>query len=75
MAQALSDRAKSRLKVAAGFLRARGVSFPKEGDFYGAVLNALEAQPDKGELKLLVDWVEDYDRAVAESASPSKHRN
>ncbi|MFP3709697.1 hypothetical protein SB783_37420 [Paraburkholderia sp. SIMBA_009] len=66
--QPLSERAKKRLRIAAGFLRARGIEFPKEGDFYGTVLRALDEQPDKGNLRELVDWVEQYDDAEAELA-------
>lgn len=64
--QALTDRAKSRLRIAAGFLRRRGIRFgiDKDGDFYGAVLKALDEQPDKDELRSLVDWVEAYDRVA-----------
>ncbi|KVE37237.1 MULTISPECIES: hypothetical protein [Burkholderia] len=64
--QPLSERAKTRLRIAAGFLRARGIEFPKEGDFYGHVLRTLAEQPDKDTLRELVDWVEQYD--AAESA-------
>ncbi len=71
--QALSERAKNRLKIAAGFLRRRGIGFPKEGNFYGAVLQSLEAQPDKGELKTLVDWVEAYDKASSVDSEPQKN--
>lgn len=63
--QTFSDRAKKRLKIAASLLRARGIDFPKAGDFYGDVLRALDGQTDKDELRSLVDWVEDYDRAEA----------
>lgn len=66
--QILTDRAKQRLQIAAGFLRRRGIQFPKDGDFYGAVLKALDEQPDKSELKSLVDWVEAYDRAISPTA-------
>lgn len=66
--QPLSERAKKRLRIAAGFLRARGFDFPKEGDFYGSVLRALAEQSDKDELRELVDWVEQYDDAEASHA-------
>ena len=57
----LNDRAKYRLRVAAQLLRQQGLSFPANGDFYGQVLAALEAQPDRQTIKELVDWVEAYD--------------
>jgi hypothetical protein len=71
--QTFSDRAKKRLKIAANMLRTRGVEFPKNGDFYGDVLRTLETQPDKDELRALVDWIEDYDRA--EETQPSRDRS
>lgn len=61
----LTDRAKARLKIAAGFLRQRGVQFPKTGDFYGLVIKSLNEQPDRDELRGIVDWVEEYDAALA----------
>jgi len=57
----LNDRAKYRLRVAAQLLRQQGISFPANGDFYGQVLTALQAQPDPQAIKELVDWVEAYD--------------
>lgn len=65
--QPLSDRAKARLKIVAGWLRARGYKFEKSGDFYGSVLEALQVQPDRDHLRELVDWVEEYDAAAARS--------
>ena len=62
----LGDRAKYRLRIAAHFLRARGRQFPKDGDFYGRVLEALEQQSDRDAIKEWVDWVEDYDHANGE---------
>lgn len=58
----LSDRAKARLKIAANFLRQRGIKFD-DGNFYDSVISALENQPDREHLKGLVDWVEDYEKA------------
>lgn len=57
----LSERAKSRLRIAAGFLRKRGQHFAGD-DFYQEVLNSLESmqEAEKQVLKGLVDWVEGY---------------
>lgn len=68
----LSDRAKHRLRVAAGLLRADGVKFDVPRDqFYETIQRVLsELPPDRqSALRSLVDWVEDYCRA--ESASQS----
>lgn len=73
--QAFNDRAKKRLKIAAGLLRARGIDFPKSGDFYGDVLRTLDTQPDKDEIRLLVDWVEDYERAEEGQNRPARSRD
>jgi hypothetical protein len=62
---ALGERARRRLRLAATFLRQRGLSFPKQGDFYRQVLAALEEQPDRERVRELVDWVEAYDNAEA----------
>lgn len=72
--QPLSDRAKKRLRIAANFLRVRGIQFPKDGDFYGSVLSALDEQPDRDELRGLVDWVEQYDDAEAALAQSGGSR-
>ena len=66
---ALGDRARKRLRLAAGFLRQRGLSFPKQGDFYRQVLQALEEQPDRHRIRELVDWVEAYDNVEAKGGS------
>jgi hypothetical protein len=58
---ALGERARKRLRLAAGLLRKRGLEFPKQGDFYRQVLAALEQQPDRVYIRDLVDWVEAYD--------------
>jgi hypothetical protein len=62
---ALGERARKRLRLAATFLRQRGLSFPKQGDFYRQVLMALNEQPDRDRIRELVDWVEAYDNADA----------
>lgn len=56
-----NERAKYRLRIAAQMLRARGVDFPANGDFYGQVLQALEVHPDRTAIKELVDWAEEFD--------------
>jgi hypothetical protein len=61
----LGERARKRLRLAATFLRQRGLSFPKQGDFYRQVLVALEQQSDRDRIRELVDWVEAYDNAEA----------
>lgn len=75
----LSDRAKHRLRIAAGLLRADGVKFDVPRDqFYETIQRVLsELAPDRqSALRSLVDWVEDYCRAEvvgnqASSASSS----
>jgi hypothetical protein len=62
---ALGERARKRLRLAATFLRQRGLSFPKQGDFYRQVLMALNEQPDRDRIRELVDWVEAYDNSEA----------
>lgn len=62
----LSDRAKHRLRIAAGLLRADGVKFDVPRDqFYETIQDVLNGlAPDRqSALRSLVDWVEDYCRA------------
>lgn len=62
----LSDRAKQRLRIAAGLLRADGVKFDVPRDqFYETIQRVLsELDPARqSALRSLVDWVEDYCRA------------
>lgn len=59
----LGERAKHRLRIAARLMRQRGMDFPKEGNFYGQVLSALERQADREQLRELVDWLEEYEVA------------
>lgn len=62
----LSDRAKHRLRIAAGLLRADGVKFDVPRDqFYETIQRVLsELDPDRqSALRSRVDWVEDYCRA------------
>ncbi|QQC67878.1 hypothetical protein [Paraburkholderia ginsengisoli] len=66
----LSERAKKRLRIAAGLLRKQGVRFAKDGDFYGLVMKAIESHAAKDQLRELVDWVEAYD-AASDSEKPS----
>lgn len=66
----LSERAKYRLKVAAGLLRSRGqkFNFPRD-EFYPKLELFIRGMPskDKDELRGLVDWVEEYDNASIET--------
>lgn len=60
----LSPRALRRIGILAGFLNARNYRF--SGDKQARckqVLAAAEKQKDREELKALVDWAEEYDRA------------
>ncbi|MCM3583813.1 hypothetical protein M3795_25410 [Ralstonia pickettii] len=61
---ALSPRALRRIGILAGFLKARNYRF--SGDKQARcqqVLAAADKQKDREELKALVDWAEEYDRA------------
>lgn len=63
-ARPLSWRAKYRLRLAAGLLRAQGRTFDMPRDqFYEGVAEAIERLSDyeRGRLKSAVDWVEAYD--------------
>ena len=63
----LSPRARERLRLAAGLLRAGGVCIDDSGGFYEGVLVALDALPpdDRERVRGQVDWVEDYCAAEA----------
>lgn len=60
----LSERAKQRLRIAAGFLRSSGykLDFPRN-QFYEEIQEMLNnLTPEyQSTLKELVDWVEQYD--------------
>lgn len=62
--KALSDRAKHRLRLAAGFLRTEGhkLDCPRD-QFYEKIQEVLGGLSDAHQkaLKSLVDWVEAYD--------------
>lgn len=60
----LSDRAKARLRIAAGLLRSMGYKFPDNKTFYQDVLAICMNHPQSSELRELVDWVEDYECAA-----------
>ena len=74
MSTPLSERAKLRLRLAAGLLRAEGITFecPRE-TFYDTIQAELANLPtDRRErLKALVDWAESYE-AAAESFTPPR---
>lgn len=63
MTKELSDRAKLRLRLAAGLLRGNGMKFDMpRNEFYPAIqkiLGDLEGT-EKQRLKDLTDWLEDY---------------
>jgi hypothetical protein len=65
-ARPLSERAKHRLKIAAGLLRGMGrkLDFPRD-QFYERIQQELAAlgEDERATLKELTDWVEAYDRA------------
>lgn len=66
MDKPLTDRAKFRLKVAAGLLRSEGVKFDCPRDqFYESIQATLAELPEekRASLRELVDWIEDYERA------------
>lgn len=63
-AQSLSPRARERLRLAAGLLRANGVRVDDAAGagFHAGVLAALDALPvdDRARVRTLVDWIEAY---------------
>jgi hypothetical protein len=62
--RALGWRAKYRLRLAAGLLRAEGHRFEIPRDqFYEHIALVLERlpEPDRNRLKGLVDWIEAFD--------------
>lgn len=65
-ARPLSERAKHRLKIAAGLLRGMGrkLDYPRD-QFYERIQQELAAlsEDERQNLKELTDWVEAYDRA------------
>jgi hypothetical protein len=64
--KALSERAKRRLRLAAGLLRSEGVKFDCPRDkFYDEIQQKVTtlAADRQASLKALVDWLEDYERA------------
>ena len=66
----LSDRAKYRLKVAAGLLRSKGQKFNfSREEFYPRLELFVRGMPakEKQELREMVDWVEEYDNASIEA--------
>lgn len=70
MSQVLSERAKKRLKIAAGLLRgggrrARDLGLSRDG-FYEGIQSLISTLSDdeRKNLKELTDWVEAYDQAT-----------
>ncbi len=75
--KALSDRAKLRLRLAAGLLRSEGVKFDCPRDqFYEKIQEVLAGLPAERQaaLRELVDWVEDYERAEVGAQVPASAR-
>lgn len=71
---ALGERAKHRLRLAAGLLRGVGYRFEcPRSQFYAVVASAVaELSPDARErLRSDVDWLEAYERAEGALPSPS----
>lgn len=64
----LTSRAKHRLKIAARFMRQKGMRFDS-GNFYDSVLAAIESLPseERERMKELVNWVEEYELAERKS--------
>ena len=62
MKNALSERAKHRLRLAARFLRLEGQRFNK-GEFYPEVLGCITTLNlmQQERLRELVDWMEEYE--------------
>lgn len=61
----LSPRALHRLRILARFLMSRNYRFHGDGqEQIVQVLTAAKKQKDQEQLKGLVDWVEDYDKAA-----------
>ena len=60
--RALSPRARQRLRIAAGLLRAGGVRIVDVAGFYEGVLAALDAMPPdaRAHVRDQVDWAEAY---------------
>lgn len=63
---ALTERAKQRLRLVAGMLRAKGRAFdvPRE-QFYDRVQEVVRALPAerREKLRATVDWAEEYENA------------
>lgn len=61
-AQSLSPRARERLRLAAGLLRANGARVDDAAGFHAGVLAALDALPvdERALVRTLVDWIEVY---------------
>lgn len=62
MNNALNERAKHRLRLAARFLRLEGQRFNK-GEFYAEVLDCIKSLNlmQQERLRGLVDWMEEYE--------------
>lgn len=76
-AAALGERAKHRLRLAAGLLRGSGYRFDcPRAQFYdvvGAVVRELATEA-RAKLRADVDWLEAYERAEAGAKFPELHR-
>jgi len=67
MAQEFSDRAKLRLRLAAGLIGGEGHTLKLDRtNFYPEMIRVIEQQPpeERERIKELVDWLEDYENAA-----------
>lgn len=67
MTQVFTDRAKLRLRLAAGLIGREGRTLKLDrANFYPEMLKVLESQTpaERDRIKGLVDWLEDYENAA-----------
>lgn len=73
----LGDRAKSRLRIAAGLMRGVGrnavdLNIPRDKFYDEIQLRIAALEPaERDRLRQLTDWVEEYDAATQSGKSPS----
>lgn len=66
MTQKFTDRAKLRLRLAAGLINGKGRTLKLDrANFYPEMLKVIEGRPseERDSIKKLVDWLEDYENA------------
>lgn len=67
MTQEFTDRAKLRLRLAAGLIGGEGRTLKLDrANFYPEMLKVIEEQnaEQREQIKQLVDWLEDYENAA-----------